>query len=393
MHLVFLNQYYPPDAAPTGVMLQAVAEECARQGHQVTVICADGGYAGGGGVVGSRLSVVSEDGEEEELSVVSCSLSERKLASAQAQPTTDNRQPTTPSPTSLRIHRLPATRFGRGTFVGKLLDYASYYVGVAWRLGTMNPRPDRIVALTTPPYLSVLARAVSKLRGADHAHWVMDLYPDVMVAHGMLAEGGWKHRLLAGIARWGFGGRRCAAVLTLGPDMAARCGGVVGGEGELSVVSVRCRKCGSPARLLDRPPTTDHRPPSPQWLSVVRCRKAAARRACSTDQPTTDNRQPSPGCRCGELKEKRKSCQLSVVRCQKRDCLALKLNRQRTTDNRQLPVCAPSAAGPTTSWSSCIPATWAWGTGSVGDPGGGEEGRGGVVSCRLSVVRKDSARR
>jgi glycosyltransferase involved in cell wall biosynthesis len=226
MHVVFLNQYYPPDAAPTGVMLRAVAEECARQGHAVTVICADGGYAEGGRVISGRLSVVSEDGEEEELSVVGGRLSERRLASAQAQPTTDNRPPTTDH-SSLHIHRLRATRFGRGSFVGKLLDYASYYFGVAWRLGTMSPPPDRIVALTTPPYLSLLARVVSRLRGADHAHWVMDLYPDVMVAHGMLAEGGWKHRLLAGLARWGFGGGRCAAVLTLGPDMAARCEGVV----------------------------------------------------------------------------------------------------------------------------------------------------------------------
>jgi colanic acid biosynthesis glycosyl transferase WcaI len=46
MHLVFLNQYYPPDAAPTGVMLAAVVEELAAQGHKVTVICAEGGYAG-----------------------------------------------------------------------------------------------------------------------------------------------------------------------------------------------------------------------------------------------------------------------------------------------------------------------------------------------------------
>ena len=26
MHVVLLNQYYPPDVAPTGVMLEAVAE-------------------------------------------------------------------------------------------------------------------------------------------------------------------------------------------------------------------------------------------------------------------------------------------------------------------------------------------------------------------------------
>jgi hypothetical protein len=50
----------------------------------------------------------------------------------------------------------------------------------------------------------------------------MDLYPDVMVAHGMLRVGSLPQRLLAGMARWGFGGRRRAALLTLGPDMAER---------------------------------------------------------------------------------------------------------------------------------------------------------------------------
>ena len=186
MHLVFLNQYYPPDAAPTGVMLEAVAEECARQGHSVTVICAAGGYAGSGMVAG-----------------------------AAHEPQSGLNRP--------RILRIGATKFGRGSFAGKLLDYLSYYVGVAWQLWRMNPRPDRIVALTTPPYLSLLARGMSKLRRADHAHWVMDLYPDVMAAHGMLKESGLVYQLLAGLARWGFGGKRSAAVLTLGPDMARRC--------------------------------------------------------------------------------------------------------------------------------------------------------------------------
>jgi colanic acid biosynthesis glycosyl transferase WcaI len=190
MHLVLLNQYYPPDAAPTGVMLEAVAEALAAQGHQVTVVCAGGGYA----------ATASNEAPD--------SRGPRHSASADA-------------PT-LRVLRLGATRFGRATFSGKLLDYFSFYLGVGWKLARLRPRPDRVVALTTPPYLSVLARIGSKLRGADHAHWVMDLYPDVMVAHGMLREGGLGQRLLAGLAAFGFGGRRCAAVVTLGPDMAAR---------------------------------------------------------------------------------------------------------------------------------------------------------------------------
>ena len=168
-------------------------------GPSVTVICAAGGYA-----AGQRFRW-------------------RSKPVFHVEPGPGLPGPTTTQSSAPRILRIGATKFGRGSFAGKLLDYLSYYVGVAWQLWRMNPRPDRIVALTTPPYLSVLARGMSKLRRADHAHWVMDLYPDVMAAHGMLKESGLVYQLLAGLARWGFGGKRSAAVLTLGPDMARRC--------------------------------------------------------------------------------------------------------------------------------------------------------------------------
>ena len=103
-----------------------------------------------------------------------------------------------------------------------MADYACFYFGVALNLAFIRPKPDRIVGLTTPPYLSILARFFSKIRGGDHAHWVMDLYPDVMVAHGMLKQSGIPVRFLNTLARWGFGGRRSKMVLTLGPDMEER---------------------------------------------------------------------------------------------------------------------------------------------------------------------------
>ncbi len=187
MHLVFLNQYYPPDVAPTGVMLEGVVRQLVRDGHEVTVLCASGGYGGQAG------------------------------------------RTTVPPSCGATVVRIGTTKFGRGTWLGKLLDYASFYVGAAWQLMVLKRRPERVVALTTPPYLSVVARLGSWWRGADHAHWVMDLYPDVMVAHGMLGEGSLAWRVLARLAAWGFGGRRCAAVLTLGPDMAARVGGYLSG--------------------------------------------------------------------------------------------------------------------------------------------------------------------
>jgi colanic acid biosynthesis glycosyl transferase WcaI len=187
MHLVFINQYYPPDAAPTGLMLADVVSSLAAMGHQVTVLCATGGYAGGkANLIGAPLA------------------------------------PDPPAQGRITIRRIGATAFGRGTFIGKLADYTGFYAGVAGQLTCMWPRPDRIVALTTPPYLSVLARLTSRLRGADYAHWVMDLYPDVMCAHGMLAERSLLARTLRRLARWGFGGGRCRYVMTLGPDMHER---------------------------------------------------------------------------------------------------------------------------------------------------------------------------
>ena len=68
MHFVFINQYYPPDAAPTGIMLVRVVQEIVKAGHEVTVISARGGYAlqytGGreGGNEGDSIEEVQQDG-------------------------------------------------------------------------------------------------------------------------------------------------------------------------------------------------------------------------------------------------------------------------------------------------------------------------------------------
>jgi len=181
MNIVLVNQYFPPDGAPTGVMLQKVAEELVRQGHVVTVLCGKGGYA----EVGEKAADEARD-------------------------------------LKYQVTRVGGTVFGRETFLGKITDYAFFYLGVAKGLAFMKQKPDRIIALTTPPYLSILARFFSKMRGGDHAHWVMDLYPDVMVAHGLFKSGGLRERFFGLLTRWGFGGKRSQVVLTLGPDMQKR---------------------------------------------------------------------------------------------------------------------------------------------------------------------------
>jgi colanic acid biosynthesis glycosyl transferase WcaI len=187
MRIVIINQYYPPDNAPTGRMLEAVASVLVRSGHEVTVLCSASDYA----------------------TEINC---EAGWKNSQEAPT---------------VVRFSTGNFGRNHTIGKILGYACFYAHVGAWLLMPGRRYDRVIALTTPPYLSLLARFASYFKRADHAHWVMDVYPDVMVAHGMLRDGGLMHRVLRYIARWGMGGRRVSRVVTLGPDMADRISGLL----------------------------------------------------------------------------------------------------------------------------------------------------------------------
>jgi len=118
------------------------------------------------------------------------------------------------------VIRLSASGFGRSSFIGKLSDYITYYLALAWKLITIRPKPDIILALTTPPYIGLLAKIAAKLRGCRHAHWIMDLYPDVMVSHGILREDSLTHRILSAATRFEL--RGSSATIALGPDMVER---------------------------------------------------------------------------------------------------------------------------------------------------------------------------
>jgi glycosyltransferase involved in cell wall biosynthesis len=47
MRILFLNQYFPPDQAPTGVLLREVADELVAAGHEVDFVAARQDYRGG----------------------------------------------------------------------------------------------------------------------------------------------------------------------------------------------------------------------------------------------------------------------------------------------------------------------------------------------------------
>ena len=115
MRLVFLNQYYPPDLAPTGVVLSDVVEQLAGQGHEVTVLCSAGGYAAGVGM-GTQNTEESfarssspHSTYNSEAPSSSASLGDLGILAVQ----------------NPRIIRIGTTRFGRGSFVGSVMTAPS----------------------------------------------------------------------------------------------------------------------------------------------------------------------------------------------------------------------------------------------------------------------------
>lgn len=192
MKIILLNQYYPPDTAPTGQYLHDVAKALVQRGHTVTVFCSQRAYNG------------------------------------------DGRYPLEEIRDGVNIHRIRASGFGRRHGIGKMLDYASFYLGLMMRLLASRGQPDIVLALTTPPHLGLLAAWAARVRGYVHAHWVMDLYPDVLAAHGVCSHRSWLFRFLGWLTRGEL--RDSPLVVALGDDMADRLRGYVPKDAAASVV-------------------------------------------------------------------------------------------------------------------------------------------------------------
>jgi glycosyltransferase involved in cell wall biosynthesis len=176
--LLFINQHYYPDFASTAQHLTDLAEHLADDEFEVHVLCSAGHYLSG------SMDVPMEE--------------------------TYN---------GVHIHRVRATAFGRDSVLGRLTDYASFFLQVLWRVLT-GPRYDYVVTLTTPPLIALVATLARMVRGQPYGIWSMDLHPDAEVAVRMLDEGQPLTRLLHALNNWAY--RRADFVVDLGPYMKRR---------------------------------------------------------------------------------------------------------------------------------------------------------------------------
>ncbi|MDP6460789.1 MAG: glycosyltransferase family 4 protein [Gemmatimonadota bacterium] len=140
MHILLVNQHYPPESGATGVLAEALAAELVARGHSVTVVA---GHSGG--VPGS----VDCDG--------------------------------------VRVlrHRVPERGAGG---IRRLAHYAAF----AARLAILrNPgRVDVVLAFSSTPVLGGIGAVLLARRlGAPLVYGVQDLHPEGALAMGVLRDG------------------------------------------------------------------------------------------------------------------------------------------------------------------------------------------------------------
>ena len=177
MHVVLINQFYPPAQVPTGVLLADLAQALCKRGHRVTVVTSRGE---GGERPGDELR--ETDG--------------------------------------VTICRTGPARRNRTGLPSKLADYVGFFRHAGRVVARLSPAPDVVLSMTTPPFCGMLARRLKIKRGIPYVLWCMDIYPEALVANRSLRPQGLPARLLQRCARQERTG--AAAVITLGPDMSAR---------------------------------------------------------------------------------------------------------------------------------------------------------------------------
>ena len=177
--LLFVNQHYWPDVASTGQHLADLAEHLAAAGFEVSVLASRGQYVKG------KIPAPLEEVRH-----------------------------------GVTIRRIRTTGFGRARHLGRLMDYATFYLQALGALLGGSKRYDGVVFLTTPPLLSFLGAIAKRLRGQRYGVWSMDLHPDAEIASGMLR----RESLGARMLEWmnGVGYRQADFIVDLGAHMKAR---------------------------------------------------------------------------------------------------------------------------------------------------------------------------
>ena len=168
--------YYPEDVA-TGHFLTGIAEGLAED-HDVEVLTAQPSYAQAG-----------------------------------------TRAPRSEVHAGVTIRRLRSTSFAKDRLVLRAINVATFTMALCLAAVLRFRRGDQVICVTNPPTVAPLLALIARLRGSRLHLLVHDVFPETLVAAGMLEQGTLATRILQSFA--GIAYRQAASVVVLGRDMAA----------------------------------------------------------------------------------------------------------------------------------------------------------------------------
>lgn len=178
MHILLLNEYYPPDTSATAKMAVLVAEALAKS-HQVTVVAGRPSY----------------DPDE-------------------FYPYKFLRRDTR---NGVVVERVGSTAYSRHQMKRRVSNYLSYLALAVPR--AIAIRPDVVLAMTDPPVAGIAGAFIARLAGRPFVYNIRDLYPDMAIGGDIVPPNGWA-------GRWEKMHRsalkRAARVIVLGDDMRDR---------------------------------------------------------------------------------------------------------------------------------------------------------------------------
>jgi len=165
MHVVLLNQAFHPDVVATAQMGKDLADALVRRGHTVTAIASRSIYGKKGASLPKREEIPIHGGG------------------------------------AIHVSRVGMSVFGKAGIAARIADFGLFYLLAMWRLLTLK-RPDVVVCYTTPPFIGLAGIVCRWLRGSKAVYWVMDLYPDLPVACGVMKEKGLATRFFERVNRY-----------------------------------------------------------------------------------------------------------------------------------------------------------------------------------------------
>ncbi len=178
MHILILNEYYPPDTSATAKLASIVAEALAEK-YRVTVVAGRPSY----------------DPDER----YPYSLLRRKIRNG------------------VTIECVGSTAFSRHKMTGRVSNYLSYLAMAVPR--ALAIRADIILAMTDPPIEGIAGAFVARLKRRPYVYNIRDMYPDMALGGGIVGDRAWV-RLWEKMHRWAL--RQAKRVIVLGDDMRER---------------------------------------------------------------------------------------------------------------------------------------------------------------------------